>query len=37
MGIKADKKDKFKSTVEKQGFDAREVINIFLQNKAKEK
>jgi len=37
MGIKADKKDKFKSTVEKQGFDAREIINTFLQNKAKEK
>ncbi len=37
MGIKANKKDKFKSTVEKQGLDAREVINRFLKNKNKEK
>ncbi len=37
MGIKADKKDKFKSTVEKQEFDAREVLNIFLKNNQKEK
>jgi hypothetical protein len=37
MGIKADKKDKFKSTIEKQGFDAREVINSFLQSTQKEK
>jgi hypothetical protein len=31
MGIKADKDDKFKSTVEKQGFNAREVVNVFFQ------
>ncbi len=37
MDIKADKKDKFKSTVEKQGFDAREVLNAFLKNNQKEK
>ncbi len=37
MGIKADKDDKFKSTVEKQGFNAREVVNVFLQSKPKEK
>jgi len=35
MGIKADKNDKFKSTVEKQGFNAREVINTFFQNNQK--
>lgn len=37
MGIKANKDDKFKSTVEKQGFSAREVINAFSQNNQKEK
>lgn len=37
MGVKADKKDKFKSTVEKQGFSAREVLNTFLKNDPKEK
>lgn len=37
MGIKADEDDKFKSTVEKQGFNAREVLNTFLQNDQKEK
>ena len=37
MGIKADKDDKFKSTVEKQGFNAREVLNTFLKNDPKEK
>jgi len=37
MGIKAQKKDKFRSAVEKQGFDAREVIGIFLEKGQKEK
>ena len=37
MGIKAVKDDKFKSTVEKQGFDAREIINEFSETKSKEK
>ena len=33
LGIKAHKEDKFKSTLEKQGFEAREVINKFLKKK----
>jgi hypothetical protein len=37
MGIKAQKEDKFRSTVEKQGFDAREVIGTFLEKEQKEK
>ena len=37
MGIQATKDDKFKSTVEKQGFNAREVINAFSQSNQKEK
>ena len=37
MGIKAKKDDKFKSTIEKQGFDVREVLNTFLKNHQKEK
>ena len=35
MGIKAEKDDKFKSTIEKQGFDVREVVNTFLKSKEK--
>jgi len=31
IGIKANKNDKFKSTVEKQGFDARETIHDFYR------
>ncbi|MEA3490981.1 MAG: DUF4405 domain-containing protein [Campylobacterota bacterium] len=37
MGIKAKKEDKFRSTVEKQGFNAREVITSFLEKEKKEK
>ena len=35
MGIKAEKDDKFKSTIEKQGFDVREVVNTFLNTTEK--
>jgi hypothetical protein len=37
MGIKADKKDKFKSTVEKQGFNARELVDGLSNGFLKEK
>ncbi len=37
MGIKAQKKDKFRSTIEKQGFNARDVISTFLEKDQKEK
>ncbi len=37
MGIKAQEEDKFKSTVEKQGFDAREIISTFLHKDHKDK
>jgi hypothetical protein len=37
MGIKAEKKDKFKSTVEKQGFNARELVDGFSNGSLKEK
>jgi hypothetical protein len=30
MGIKAKRKDKFKPTLEKQGFNVREVVDSFL-------
>jgi len=37
MGIKAEKKDKFKSTVENQGFNAREVVDGFSNRSLNQK
>lgn len=37
MGIQAEETEKFKPTLEKQGFNAREVVDIFLQKSEKEK
>ena len=34
MGIKAERTDKFKPTLEKQGFNVREVVDRFLQKNA---
>jgi hypothetical protein len=36
MGIKAQKEDKFRATLEKQGFNVKEVVDIFLQQTKKE-
>lgn len=36
MGIKAQKDDKFRATLEKQGFNVKEVVDTFLQKSNKE-
>jgi hypothetical protein len=35
IGIKAEKEDKFRATLEKQGFNVKEVVDIFLQKTKK--